>query len=82
MNQLALSFDEKRRLGKQLERVRHFMCSHAGTFFTLKEISEATGASEPSASARFRDLSNVLGLKTEKRPIAGHRWEYRVASHV
>jgi hypothetical protein len=78
MNQLALSFDEKRRLGRQLERVREMLCSHAGIFFTLEEISAHTGASEASASARFRDLKNVLGLKTEKRPIAGHRWEYRV----
>ncbi len=76
--QLALSFDERKRLGRQLERVRHFMVSHAGTYFTLREISEATGASEASASARFRDLGNVLGLKTEKRAITGHRWEYRV----
>lgn len=38
-----------------------------GGWYTLRELSDATGQPEASISARFRDLKNIHGLKTDKR---------------
>lgn len=77
MNQLAMSFDEKKRLGKQLERVRDFMAD--GAWRTLGEIEGLTGAPQASASARLRDL-RALGHTVQRRRTApgSGLWEYRV----
>jgi Fic family protein len=79
--QLALTFTapDRVRLGKQLVKVRDFLLANAGTWLTLREISDATGAPEASASARLRDLAR-LGLPHElKRAAPGSgTWLYRV----
>ena len=69
------------RLGAQLAAVRSLMSD--GRWRTLREISEATGASEASASARLRDLrKRKFGAREVLRrrvgdPKAG-LFEYRV----
>lgn len=67
------------RLGRQLVAVRD--CMADGQWRTLREISQATGAPEASASARLRELRHD-GHTVERRrrgdPRAGI-WEYWVA---
>lgn len=64
--QLALTFTapDRKRLGKQLIKVRDFLLSHSGEWLTLRQISDATGAPEASASARLRDLAR-MGISHE-----------------
>ena len=64
--QLALTFTatDRKRLGRQLIKVRDYLLAHSGEWLTLRQISDATGAPEASASARLRDLAR-LGIPHE-----------------
>lgn len=77
--QLALSFDDRARLGKQLRKVRDYFEANRGRWLTLAEISAATGAPEASASARFRDLK-ALGFDMERKPGVGGLHFYRMST--
>ena len=80
MTQLSLfTAQDKARLGKQLKKVRDFFEANRGTWFSLRQISDATGAPEASASARFRDLKK-LGLPMERDDRGGGLHLYRMAS--
>lgn len=76
MNQLALSFETKQRIGLQLRRVRDLMSD--GKSRTVPEIAQHVPGMQTSISARVRDLRNVLGLTTESREVSRGLWEFRV----
>ncbi len=66
------------RISTQLAKVRDLMAD--GQWRTLREISDATGAPEASASARWRDLKK-LGYTTQRERVgdpARGLWRYRV----
>ena len=71
-----------KRLGKQMRLVGSFMGT--GKWWTLQEISLATGYPEASISARLRDLRKPrFGEHTvERRRCAegAGTWEYRVTA--
>jgi biotin operon repressor len=70
--------DDAERLGRQLRLVRDFMLrQRKGQFATLREISQAVGCSECSASARLRDLRK-RGLVVERRRLSRGLHGYRV----
>jgi DNA-binding Lrp family transcriptional regulator len=50
---------------------------HTGEWRTLREISEAIGASEASVSARLRQLRG-MGHTVDRRRIFGGVFAYRV----
>lgn len=65
--QLALTFEDHKRLGKQMAKVRDFALQHLGEPLTLRQLSDATGAPEASVSARIRDLRGLgFHVKTER----------------
>ena len=64
-----------RAMPKQLARVAKFLSD--GQWRTLREIADATGCGETSASARFRELKN-WGYITDSKPTQSGRWIYRV----
>jgi putative component of toxin-antitoxin plasmid stabilization module len=75
------TFDPDRdgaRLTRELDRVRAFMAD--GSWRTLKEIADATGAPEASVSARLRDLRKPrFGSWTvDREHVADGVWRYRV----
>lgn len=75
------TFDQQRdgaRLTSQLERVRTFMGD--GRWRTLAEIADAIGGTEPSASARLRDLrkDKFGGYQVERAYVENGLWQYRV----
>lgn len=73
----SLTRSDRLRLGDQLRRVADFMGK--GGWYSLEEISIATGAPEASVSARLRDLRRPkCGCWTvERRRRSGGLWEYR-----
>jgi len=66
------------RLQKQLNDVRRFM--DRGQWWTLYELSTATGHPQTSVSARIRDLrkTNFGGHKVERRFVRAGLFEYRL----
>jgi hypothetical protein len=76
VNQMALTFETKQRIGLQLRRVRDLMSD--GKWRTVPEIALHVPGMQTSLSARVRDLRNVLGLTTESREKARGLWEFRV----
>lgn len=83
MTQLTLAFTDRKRLARQAEKVLAFFLQHRGEWFTLRTIADATGAPEPSASARYRDLV-ASGFPMEKRRAreGAGLWVYRMAEEV
>lgn len=77
------TFDEDRdgaRLTRQLMAVRSIVST--GRWVTLAELARAVGASEPSVSARLRDLRKPrFGSHTvERRYLGGGVWQYRMVA--
>ena len=77
-------FDEsldRVRLGGQMLRI--YDCMKDGQWYTLQEISAATGAPEASASAQLRKFrakdfgENVVERRRRGEPTRGH-WEYKL----
>lgn len=77
MNAPQLDLFDRRRLGKQAVRVRAFFESRRGEWLTLRQISDATGAPEASASARFRDLKRA-GYPMQREDRGGGLHVYRM----
>lgn len=72
----AFDFD---RLNAQQTRV--WAAVKDGGWYTLAEISAASGAPEASASARLRDLRGMFGFKVDRRRRGKETrglWEYSV----
>lgn len=67
-----------KRLNAQCQRV--FDAIKDGKWWTLAQLSAATGDPEPSVSARCRDLRKERfgGFNIERRYIADGLWEYRL----
>jgi hypothetical protein len=67
------------RLGKQMEAVLREMAD--GAWYTLQELSLATGAPEASVSARIRDLKKQRfgSHKIESEYVRRGLWQYRMA---
>lgn len=78
--QLALSFEDRKRIGRQLAAVRDLMLD--GRWRTVQEIARVVPGAETALSARVRDLKNVLGLKTASRRVrpGSGLWEFRVVT--
>ena len=75
------TYDDERdgaRLHRQLEAVRRVMAR--GEWLTLKELARRVGGSEPSVSARLRDLRKArFGRHTIARRYVGEGvWRYRM----
>jgi Fic family protein len=68
MTQLALTFADRKRLGKQLCLVKGVVVG-AG-WMTLAHIEALTGAPQASISARLRELRS-LGYLVERRAVPG-----------
>lgn len=68
-----------RRLGKQCQAVYDAM--KCGDWFTLRQLADATGAPEASASARLRDLRR-FGFNIEHEYVAKGLWRYRLVKDV
>lgn len=68
---------DRRRLARQAEKVLAFFEAHRGTWLTLRQISNGTGAPEASASARFRDLK-AASYPMERKPGTGGLHWYRM----
>ena len=66
---------DRERLGRQEAAVLALM--RDGAWRSLRQISEATGAPEASASARLRDLRRD-GWTVERDNRGGGLWAYRV----
>ena len=66
------------RLKSLLDRVKHRMAD--GNWWSLWELSERTGGSEASVSARLRDLRKKKfgGHTVERRYVGRGLWEYRL----
>lgn len=66
------------RLGRQLTLVRDAMSD--GAWHTLRELSMRVPASQPSVSARIRDLRKARfgAHKIERRHVSRGLWEYRM----
>jgi len=66
------------RLNAQAEAVFDVMCD--GCWRTLNQISNLTGAPEPSVSARLRDFRKPKfgGYLVEKRHLENGLWQYRL----
>ena len=75
---------DQRRLGTLQDRVVDLMAD--GQWRTLRAISDATGGSEASVSARLRDCRKEKfqqrygELEVERRRRTEGTWEYRVLS--
>lgn len=69
---------DRKRLNKQASAVFQFMQDHE--WHSLRDISEATGAPEASASARLRDFrrSEFGGFTVERRALSKGLWQYRM----
>ena len=65
-----------RRLGKQCQAVYDAM--KCGDWFTLRQLPDAAGAPEASASARLRDLRRY-GFNIEHEHVTGGLWRYRLS---
>ena len=67
------------RLGKQMAAVMREMAD--GAWYTLHELSLATGAPEASVSARIRDLKKARfgSHKIESQYVRRGLWQYRMA---
>jgi len=67
------------RLTKQLDLVRNTMWMRP-TWWTLKELAQATGYPEASVSARLRDLRKPKfgGYTVERKYVERGLWAYRV----
>jgi biotin operon repressor len=63
------------RLTSQYERVKSLMLD--GKWRTLRQIATACNGSEPSVSARLRDLRRE-GYTVERERVAGGLFAYRV----
>ena len=73
------SSQDRARLTGQALRVFHKMVH--GDWWTLYELSRATGDPEASVSARLRDLRKERngGHKVDRRrSVHGSQWEYRL----
>jgi hypothetical protein len=76
------TFDADRdgpRLNRQAKAVYDVMAD--GKWRTLREIAEAAGCPEASASARFRDFSKPefrVNGTTEKQNMGAGLWRYRL----
>lgn len=69
---------DRKRLNKQAIAVFQFMQDHE--WHSLKDISEATGAPEASASARLRDFRSEKfgGFTVDRRHISKGLFQYRL----
>ena len=67
---------DKGRLRRQQERIEQYMKN--SEWRTLKEISEATGASEHAISARLSDAVTSGRWRKEKRRMPNNVWLYRL----
>lgn len=69
---------DRKRLNKQAIAVFQFMSDHE--WHSLRDISEATGAPEASASARLRDFRSEKfgGFNVERRHLSKGLWQYRM----
>lgn len=75
------TYDQDRdgqRLGRLLDRVYNLMID--GSWRNLTEIQARCGGSEPSVSARLRDLRKAKhgSLLVERRYVSNGVWEYRL----
>jgi hypothetical protein len=73
---------DETRLHDQMGRVKDYMLD--GTWHTLAEIAQATGAPEASASAQLRHCRKPRfgGWIVEKRRRSVGTWEYRLRAPV
>lgn len=81
-NFLGSTFDASRdeeRLSKQLGAVHAVL--KGGQRFTLRQLADAAGCPEASASARFRDLKR-LGFPMQKENLGGGLWSYWMGEAV
>lgn len=77
MSQMALTFTDRKRLGRQLLLVKGVVVG-AG-WLTLTRIAALTGAPEASVSARLRELRSI-GFTVERQRSAPESglWLYRI----
>ena len=80
----SLTGQDTRRLGAQHQRV--FGVMRRGAWFSLAEISAATGAPEASVSARLRDLrkrrfgSYLVDRRRREGEEERGTWEYQLTT--
>lgn len=70
---------DQSRAAAQLQRVKLRLLDHQ--WYTLAELSAATGDPESSVSARIRDLRKVTHgqYQIDRRRRSASQWEYRLA---
>lgn len=78
MTQLTLTFQDQKRLGRQLKAVRDLM--EDGRWRTLDEIGRVVTGTQTALSARLRDLRK-LGLQVEARRVRPGSGLYQYQVH-